>query len=141
MKQMIAITMLVLVVLLIRGRAEDSVPLGHEPRVVCTAAAMTQSPRGNLVEQTIMEWEGWSTVRYRLPNEVSVGYGTRLSLDMQPVLSAISGGRLDYREVPERAGGPVCLTFEFPGAEEAQAAAESLREHGEHVEGPAEYGV
>jgi hypothetical protein len=54
--------------------------------------------------------------------------------------AATHGGRLGYREEPTRAGGPVCLTFEFPGAEQARAAAESLRGRGEHVEGPAEYG-
>lgn len=53
--------------------------------------------------------------------------------------AAAHGGRLDYREV-ERLGGPVCLTFDFPSVEEALAAADSLRGHGEHVEGPADYG-
>ncbi len=51
------------------------------------------------------------------------------------------GGRLDYRESPDRPGGPVCLTFEFSEADQALAAAESLRGHGEHVEGPADYGA
>jgi hypothetical protein len=51
------------------------------------------------------------------------------------------GGRLDYREPPS-AGGPggVCLTFEFSDLDRAQAAAESLRRQGEHVEGPSDYG-
>ena len=51
------------------------------------------------------------------------------------------GGRLGYREGPARAGGPVCLTFEFAGLDDAQRAAEALRSRGEHVEGPAEYGA
>ncbi len=51
------------------------------------------------------------------------------------------GGRLDFREVPgEGEPGGVCLTFEFPELEKAQAAAESMRRGGEHVEGPADYG-
>ena len=51
------------------------------------------------------------------------------------------GGRLDYRETPG-AGEPgaVCLTFEFEDWGRAQAAAEALRQQGEHVEGPADYG-
>lgn len=55
--------------------------------------------------------------------------------------AARHGGRLDWREEAARAGGPVCLTLEFPGLEQARGAAASLRECGEHVEGPAEYGT
>ncbi len=51
------------------------------------------------------------------------------------------GGRLDYREVPDEGEpGGVCLTFEFDDLSRARAAAESLRQHGEHVEGPVDYG-
>ena len=52
----------------------------------------------------------------------------------------IHGGRLDYREVPDGGPGGVCLTFEFSDLGQAQAAAESLRRQGEHVEGPVDYG-
>ncbi len=50
------------------------------------------------------------------------------------------GGRLDYREDPEGAGGPICLTFDFPTAEQAWAAADSLRDHSERIDGPQDYG-
>jgi hypothetical protein len=56
-------------------------------------------------------------------------------------LVAAFGGRLDYREMPQsEANGSICLTFEFDGHEEADKAASALRQHGEHVEGPIEYG-
>ena len=51
------------------------------------------------------------------------------------------GGRLDYREPSQsKARGSICLTFEFGRREEAEAAARVLREQGEHVEGPVDYG-
>lgn len=51
------------------------------------------------------------------------------------------GGRLTYREDPDVVGvGPVTLTFEFDGFQEAQEAASRLRSQGEHVEGPMDYG-
>jgi hypothetical protein len=51
------------------------------------------------------------------------------------------GGRLDYREDPdENALGGVCLTYEFDDFELAARAAEALRQLGEHVEGPVDYG-
>ena len=51
------------------------------------------------------------------------------------------GGRLDHREMAEPgANGAVCLTFEFDGRANAEAAARVLREQGEHVEGPVDYG-
>jgi hypothetical protein len=51
------------------------------------------------------------------------------------------GGRLDYREAVEGSvNGAVCLTFEFDGRADAEAAARVLREQGEHVEGPVDYG-
>lgn len=51
------------------------------------------------------------------------------------------GGRLDFRETPDDGdAGGVCLTFEFDDPERARQAADSLRERGEHVEGPVDYG-
>jgi hypothetical protein len=51
------------------------------------------------------------------------------------------GGRLSYREAPEgQASGSICLTYEFEDREKAEAAAQSLRAQGEHVEGPVDYG-
>lgn len=90
--------MLAIVLILVNARAENSVPPGHEMKQ-CTALAVTQPRVGNLIEETIMQWEGWSEVRYRLPNEVSVGYGTRLTAQLQPLMSSVSNGRLDYRLV------------------------------------------
>jgi hypothetical protein len=49
------------------------------------------------------------------------------------------GGRLSYREAPAEKGG-VCLTYEFDEPDQAAAAAQALREQGEHVEGPVDYG-
>jgi hypothetical protein len=50
------------------------------------------------------------------------------------------GGRLTYREEPEKIQeGPVCLTYEFDGFQEADEAATQLRSQGEHVEGPSTY--
>lgn len=51
------------------------------------------------------------------------------------------GGEVTYREEPS--GWPsrgVCLTCEFPGREPAEAATVFLREIGEQVEGPVDYG-
>lgn len=51
------------------------------------------------------------------------------------------GGRLSYREAPEEPGqGGVCLTYEFEDSSQADTAARVLREQGEHVEGPVDYG-
>ncbi|MBI4531186.1 MAG: hypothetical protein HY709_06645 [Candidatus Latescibacteria bacterium] len=51
------------------------------------------------------------------------------------------GGRLSYRENPEaNSRGSVCLTYEFDNLEQAEIAAELLRQLGEYVEGPADYG-
>ena len=51
------------------------------------------------------------------------------------------GGRLDYREeAQDNAFASVTLTYEFDHLEQAEAAAESLRRQGEHVEGPQDYG-
>ncbi len=51
------------------------------------------------------------------------------------------GGRLSFREVPENDDDHgICLTYEFTDPNQAQAAAQILREQGEHVEGPSDYG-
>ena len=51
------------------------------------------------------------------------------------------GGRLDYREPPQGdENGSICLTFEFDRGDEAETAARVLRQQGEHVEGPVDYG-
>ena len=50
------------------------------------------------------------------------------------------GGRLDFREEPNDAEGGVCLTYEFDQLDRAEAAAEILRQGGEYVEGPVDYG-
>lgn len=51
------------------------------------------------------------------------------------------GGRLDYREEANGLGsGGICLTFDFDDLESARRAAQRLREQGEHVEGPVDYG-
>lgn len=49
------------------------------------------------------------------------------------------GGRLDYRDDATPYTG-VCLTYEFDTLEAAEAAAQTLREQGEYVEGPSAYG-
>jgi hypothetical protein len=51
------------------------------------------------------------------------------------------GGRLDFREEPDGpVSGGVCLTYEFDDLESATKAASALRQLGEHVEGPVDYG-
>jgi hypothetical protein len=51
------------------------------------------------------------------------------------------GGRLDYREEAKENGlGGVSLTYEFDDLELAAKAADTLRELGEHVEGPVNFG-
>jgi hypothetical protein len=51
------------------------------------------------------------------------------------------GGTLDFRETPAGTDTKaVCLTYEFHELESAQAAAASLRQRGDHVEGPVSYG-
>lgn len=52
---------------------------------------------------------------------------------------AALGGRLDFREEADEQVG-VCLTYEFDDWECARKAADSLRQLGEHVEGPSDYG-
>lgn len=49
------------------------------------------------------------------------------------------GGHLDFREDQTDLTG-IILTFEFASLDSAVRAANDLRESGEHVEGPAEYG-
>jgi hypothetical protein len=51
------------------------------------------------------------------------------------------GGCLSYREETDETGAAnVCLTYEFDSLEQAEMAATFLREQGEYVEGPVEYG-
>jgi hypothetical protein len=51
------------------------------------------------------------------------------------------GGRLGYREDPDEYGtGSICLTYEFDGLDQAEAASKALRQQGMHVEGPVDYG-
>jgi len=51
------------------------------------------------------------------------------------------GGRLDFREETDEHGlGGVCLTYEFDDFASAAKAADALRQLGEHVEGPVDYG-
>jgi hypothetical protein len=49
------------------------------------------------------------------------------------------GGRLDFHEEADEHVG-VCLSYEFDDLESATKAADALRQLGEHVEGPADYG-
>ena len=52
------------------------------------------------------------------------------------------GGRLSFREEPEdQEIGAICLTYEFDEIDLAEKAADSLRRQGEHIEGPADYGL
>ena len=56
-------------------------------------------------------------------------------------LVARLGGRFDFREEPTASNnGGVCLTYEFDKWETAATAADDLRQRGEHVEGPQDYG-
>lgn len=50
------------------------------------------------------------------------------------------GGRLSFREGEGNGAGSVCLTYEFDDVQNAENAAEALRQRGEHVEGPVDYG-
>ncbi len=51
------------------------------------------------------------------------------------------GGHLTFREHPDEYGSAsACLTYEFDDLFFAETAAESLRQQGEHVEGPVDYG-
>ena len=51
------------------------------------------------------------------------------------------GGQLSFREVPEKGqAGGVCLTYEFDKPGRTELAAAALRDQGEHVEGPVDYG-
>ena len=51
------------------------------------------------------------------------------------------GGRFDYREdTPINGRGGICLTYDFDSLDAAAKAANVLRQSGEHVEGPVDYG-
>jgi hypothetical protein len=57
-------------------------------------------------------------------------------------LVATQGGHLDFREVGDQTThGPICLTYEFADIVAARQAADRLRQQGEHVEGPYDYGA
>ena len=54
---------------------------------------------------------------------------------------AALGGRLDFREDAGEIGqGGICLTYDFDSLGAATKAADLLRQSGEHVEGPVDYG-
>jgi hypothetical protein len=55
---------------------------------------------------------------------------------------AALGGRFDFWEESEIPGvcNYVCLTYEFDHWQQAEHVAEVLRQQGEHVKGPYEYG-
>ncbi len=73
-----------------------------------------------------------------------VYYPQPVDADKETALTArisLLHGHLSYRELPEEGcNGGVCLTYEFDDRSHAEAAAESLRRQGEHVEGPVDYG-
>lgn len=51
------------------------------------------------------------------------------------------GGHLTFRENPDQYdSASVCLTYEFDDLSLAGMATKLLREQGEHVEGPVDYG-
>ncbi len=54
----------------------------------------------------------------------------------------MKGGQLTHRDEPsvDDISQAVCLTYEFPDLALAEAAASTLRQSGEHVEGPMDYG-
>lgn len=71
-----------------------------------------------------------------------VYYGGSADPAKEAILSdrvAALGGRLDHREDATGATG-IVLTYEFDSWDMAQRAASALRQLGEHVEGPMEYG-
>jgi hypothetical protein len=72
-------------------------------------------------------------VYYRAPADV--GKETGLTNQVRAL-----GGRLDYREELCNGADSICLTFEFDDLRSARLAADRLREQGEHVEGPGDYG-
>ena len=51
-------------------------------------------------------------------------------------------GHLDFREAPTmlQQKGTVCLTYDFAILEQAETIAQRLKEVGEYVEGPYDYG-
>ena len=73
-----------------------------------------------------------------------VYYGRPADVPKEATLTAkVSslGGRLTYREVPEKDElGGICLIYEFDDLNQAELAAKILREQGEHIEGPMDYG-
>ena len=55
---------------------------------------------------------------------------------------AAHGGRLNHADETaiEHISNTICLTYEFDDLSTAERCADALREHGEHIEGPYEYG-
>ena len=51
-----------------------------------------------------------------------------------------AGGQFDWRDLPTAHSRSICLTFDFPSSAAAESAAIAIRAHGEHVEGPYDYG-
>lgn len=51
-----------------------------------------------------------------------------------------AGGRLQHREQPSDLCKAVILTYEFDSRTVAETVAEVLRQQGEHIEGPMDYG-
>ncbi len=73
-----------------------------------------------------------------------VYYAAPVNPEREAVLNRLVaeyGGQLDFREEPKPPGpDSVCLTYEFGDWSTAEAAALAMRERGEHVEGPTDYG-
>ena len=51
-----------------------------------------------------------------------------------------AGGRFDCRELPTKHSQAIILTYEFTNRAVAEIVADTLRQRGEHVEGPMDYG-
>ena len=74
-------------------------------------------------------------VLYRSPRD------SKREANIESMLAAF-GGNLTYREEPVKPedNQTVCLTYEFSQRQSAELAASKLREVGEHVQGPMDYG-
>ena len=72
-------------------------------------------------------------------------YGAPSNLEKEAQIASVLaefGGRMTFKEEPstDRLSQAVCLTCEFDDYPAAEAAAIRLRELGEHIEGPMDYG-
>ena len=65
------------------------------------APALLSVPKLNPLQSMITNNEKFSPEAYRLPNETypTIGYGTRLSPDIRPVLSKLFGQNLNYQKL------------------------------------------